>query len=101
MAPSSPRRKRRVWVLPFLALLALLFLLSTGKRGFLQQIRVRRDRARIEQEIQRLEVLKKQLEEEKKKLADPAVVEKIAREQYGMAKKNEKVLHVVPKNGDK
>jgi cell division protein FtsL len=101
MAPLSQRRKRRVWVLPFLAFLALLFLLSTGKRGFLQQVRVRRDRARIEKEIQRLKTQKMQLEEEKKKLADPAVVEKIAREQYGMAKKNEKVLHVVPKNGDK
>jgi cell division protein FtsL len=97
----SKRRKKRAWILPFAAFLALLFLLSTGKRGFIRQIRVRRDRARIEEEIRRLEAQKQRLEEEKKKLADPAVVEKLAREQYGMAKKNEKVLHVVPKNGDK
>jgi len=101
MAPSSKKRGRRAWILPLLGFLTLLLILSSGKRGFIQQIRVRQERTRIEKETKRLEAIRKQMEEEKKKLNEPAVVEKIAREKYGMAKKNEKVLHVVPKKGDK
>jgi cell division protein FtsL len=100
VALSQKHRGRRA-ILPVLGLLVLLLFLSAGKRGFIHQIRVRQERARIEKEMKRLEAIKQQLEEEKKKLNDPAVVEKIAREKYGMAKKNEKVLHVVPKKGDK
>lgn len=101
MAQPNKKRGGRAWILPFIGFLALLFILSTGKRGFIQQIRVRREHVRIEKEMKRLQAIIQQMEEEKKKLNEPAVIEKIAREQYGMAKKNEKVLHVVPKKGEK
>lgn len=100
MSKRQQKRSGRA-LFPFILFIALLILLSTGKRGFIQQIRVRMERARIEKNLKRLEAVKKQLEEDKKKLNDPAVVEKIAREDYGMAKENEKVLHVVPKKGEK
>ncbi len=99
MAHFSKRRRRSVWLFTLIGFLALLILLSTGKRGFLQQVRIQRERIRIEKEKQQLEASKRQLEEEKKRLNDSTEVERIAREQYGMAKKNEKVLHVVPKEG--
>ena len=80
-----------------LCFITLLLLLSVGKRGFIQQYRVRQKRDRLKQEIEALQAEKKRLEEEKKKLSDPEQIEKIAREEYGMAKKNEKVYRVVPK----
>lgn len=97
MTQSPIKRKRRVWILGLLSLLTLLLLLSTGKRGFIQQIRASREKKRLEREIEALQEKKNVLEEEKKKLNDPEHIEKVAREQYGMAKKDEKVYRVVPK----
>ena len=51
----------------------------------------------MQQELESLQEEKKKLEEEKDKLNDPEQIEKIAREQYGMAKKDENVYRVVPK----
>jgi cell division protein FtsL len=99
MVISAKRRRRRGWLLSLIGFVALGILLSTGRRGFLRQIRVQRERIRIEKEKGQLEAAQKQLQEEKKRLNDSTEVERIAREQYGMAKKNEKVLHVVPKEG--
>jgi len=90
-------RNYTVWILGVLIFLALLFILSIGPRGFIQQIRVSQEKRKLEQEIQSLEVKKEELQEELEKLDDPEYVEKIAREKYGMAKKNEKVYRVVPK----
>jgi len=80
-----------------LCFITLLLILSVGKRGFIQQFRIRQERERLRHEIDSLQVSKKLLEEEKENLNDPEQIEKIAREEYGMAKKNEKVYRVVPK----
>ena len=80
-----------------LALLTLLLLFSIGKRGFLAQWRARREQVKLKRSIQRLTEQKEHLEEEKEKLDDPEYIEKIAREDYGMAKENEQVYQVVPK----
>jgi cell division protein FtsB len=55
------------------------------------------DKIQIEGEIKTLEKDKARASAEKKKLEDPAEVEKIAREKYGMSKKDEKVYRVIPK----
>lgn len=90
------QRKRRVW--PGVILFCtLLFFLSIGKRGLIQQARVRIERYRLQKEIEVLKKKKEALETEKKALNEPQVIEKIAREKYGMAKKNEKVYRVIPK----
>lgn len=83
--------------LAFAFMLALLILLSVGKRGCYQQARLQVERKRIESAIQALEKVKAQAEAEKKKLNDPAEIERLSREKYGMSKKNEKVYRVVPK----
>jgi cell division protein FtsL len=78
-------------------MLALLLLLSVGKRGCYEQARAHLEKKKIEGEIRELEKEKARAAAEKKKLEDPAEVEKIAREKYGMSKKDEKVYRVVPK----
>jgi len=97
MKRSPAKRKRKLWILGLLSLLTLLLILSTGKRGFIQQIRVWQARKRLEKEIKVIQEEKKKLEEEKEKFDDPEHIEKKAREEYGMAKKKEKVYRVVPK----
>jgi cell division protein FtsB len=89
--------RKRTLIIGLIGLLILLFLLSVGKRGFIQQLRIRRERVRLENEIQTLEARKSALEEEKDKLNDPDEVEKVARESYGMARDKEKVYRVIPK----
>ncbi len=96
MKKKSLKRRRKRWIFGFIALLVLLFFLSIGKRGFIQHIRIKIEQNRLKREIASLEKEKELLEEEKKKLDNPEHIEKIAREKYGMAKKNEKVYHVVP-----
>ena len=92
---KSKNSKR--WLFGFLGVLALTVFLSLGKRGFIAQIRVRQEKKRLQRTIEALENRKEALEEEMEKLDDPEYIEKIAREEYGMAKKNEKVYRVVPK----
>ncbi len=84
-------------LLPVIGLLALLFFLSLGSRGFVQQIKIRRQEVRLKKEIAALKKQIETLEAKKKKLSDPEEIERIAREEYGMARENEKVYRVVPK----
>lgn len=84
-------------MLVLLSFLALLFFLSTGNRGFYQQVKIRRQRVRLKQEIAFLKSRIEELEAERQRLQEPAEIERIAREEYGMAKKDEKVYRVVPK----
>jgi cell division protein FtsL len=92
----TQKHRRRVW-LACMSMLALLFLLSVGKRGCYEQARVQVEKKRIETEIATLEKDTAAAAAEKKKLEDPAEVEKLAREKYGMSKKDEKVYRVVPR----
>ena len=78
-------------------MLALLLLLSVGKRGCYEQACVHVKKNKIEREIRALEKDKARAAVEKKKLEDPAEVERIAREKYGMSKRDEKVYRVIPK----
>lgn len=80
-----------------LIFITLLFFLFTDKRGFLQHIRIQQERRELKQEITELEKIKTELEAEEKSLDDPDKIEEIAREEYGMSKKNETVYRVVPK----
>jgi cell division protein FtsL len=96
MSILTPKQKRRV-SLALASGAALLLLLSMGNRGCYRQARVQLERRRIEKDIHALEKTKLRLEAEKKKLDDPAEIEKLAREKYGMSKKDEKVYRVVPK----
>jgi cell division protein FtsL len=97
MRRSQSNRRKKLWLLGLLSFLALILFLSMGKRGFIQQIRVYREKKRLEKEIEALNEQRERLQGEKEKLNDPETIEKIAREEYGMAKEKEKVYRVVPK----
>lgn len=99
MKGRATKKRRKLWILGFLALFTLLLLLSAGKRGFIQQYRVWRMIKQRHKKIQAIQEEKKRLEEEEKKLDDPEHIEKLARE-YGMAKEKEKIYRVVPKEKD-
>jgi len=83
--------------LAVLIFITLLFFLSTDKRGFLQHLRIQKERHELKKEIAELDSLKTRLETEVESLDDPEKIEKIAREEYGMSKENETVYRVVPK----
>jgi len=80
-----------------MSMLALLLLLSAGRRGCYEQARVQVEKKKIEGETKALEADTAAAAAEKKKLEDPDEVEKIAREKYGMSKTDEKVYRVVPR----
>lgn len=96
MASRSKKPSRRVRLVAFLGLLTLLFLLSTGNRGFIRQIRLHQEKQRLRREIESLKRTIEALEAERDRLHNPDEIERIAREKYGMAKKNEKILRVIP-----
>lgn len=97
MTTRKKNKKRRAgWIIFLLSLLFVLFLLSTGKRGFIQQIRIHRQQQNLKNDINALKEEEEQLKTEEEKLDDPEYIEEIAREEYGMAKEDEKVYKVVP-----
>ena len=101
MKSQSNRKKKRIKLLVFLIIVAELLILSSGRRGFFQQIKIRQRKNRLSQTIQANRQNKEKMEEEKGKLSepdyDPAYIEKLARELYGMAKEIEVVYQVIEK----
>jgi len=100
MASVKKSRGKGGWIIFLLSLLALLYVFSAGDRGFLQQWRIRQQQKQLKHRIEALKSEKARLEEEKKNLDDPAYIEQIAREEYGMAKENETVYKIIPESGD-
>jgi len=96
MIVKKVNKRRRLWLFCLLCFCTLLLLLSLGKRGFIQQVRVWQNRRHLELEVQTLEERKMDLENECERLNDPDKIEEVAREKYGMAKKNETVYQIVP-----
>jgi cell division protein FtsB len=94
------RKKKHGWLIGFLFFLSILLLLSTGKRGFIQQFRISRRMNQLNRDIETLKKDKEKLEEEIEKLKTPEYTEKMAREKYGMAKKKEKVYRVIPEDNN-
>ena len=94
---SRINKRGRARAIAFIALAAFLLLLAGGKRGLVRLVSVRCDQQRLKREIRSLEEQKKELEAQKQALANPDTIEKIAREEYGMAKENEVIYRPVPK----
>jgi cell division protein DivIC len=95
MRKDSKKRAAGIVILLFSA--ALIGALALGKRGFIAQIRIRQENRRLREAGRVLEAEKERLEAEKEKMNDPEYLEKVAREEHNMARKNEKVLRVVPR----
>lgn len=93
---KKQQRRRSGWILALIFLAVLLIILSIGKRGFIKQIQLEQSTDTLRKDIREEKEDITRLEKEKEKLATPEYQDKVAREEYGMAKKDEKVLHVVP-----
>lgn len=89
---------RRIFWLGVGAVLAYLLLLSDF--GLLRRWQLAREEVAIQQRIEELEARRAELEAERGRLDDDAYLERLAREEHGMVKKNEHVYRLaVPDSG--
>jgi cell division protein FtsB len=88
------------WVLLALALLSLYHIL-TGRNGLFKLAQLRREQRMAQSRIDSLTIRKHELEAKKQRLLnDSAYLEKLARQETGMAKPGEKVYRfVAPPSG--
>ncbi|MBN2415601.1 septum formation initiator family protein [bacterium] len=93
---NKQQRRRSGWILALIFLAVLLVIFSLGKRGFIRQVQLEQSTENLRKEIRQEKEEITRLEKEKEDLATPEYQEKVAREEYGMAKKDEKILYVVP-----
>ena len=72
-----------------------------GTHGLLAMRRAQKEAASVQQEIDRINKENRQLQENVKALkTDPAAIERIAREEMGLARPGEYIFKVPPKAGD-
>ncbi len=73
------------------------YLILTGPSGAVALLTLKRDKARMESELDSLERRKRELTVEKARLErDSAYMEQVARRELGMARPDEKVFRFVP-----
>ncbi len=89
--------KRFGWLIYFIIFLIVLFIFSLGDRGFIKQIQAYQKQSKLKKEIEKLNAEEKILKDKNEQLNKPETIEKVAREEYGMAKEGEEVYKVVPK----
>lgn len=100
-APENPivsfLRRRGSVVMGFV-LFALLVHDVFGDHGFLAMRRAQKEVAQLQQEIQQLNEENSRLSEQVKALkTDPRIIERIAREEMGLAKPGELIFKMPPK----
>ena len=92
------QKKRIKIVLSVLVLLLIAAYFVVGNRGTYKLITFYNQKEKLIEEIQKLEIEKKELETFKSNLEnDPQSIEKVAREKYKMKKKGERVYQIVEK----
>ena len=90
--------RRRASMLMGILLAALLIHDVFGEHGFLAMRRARIEAEQLQQEIQNINLENARLAEEVKALkSDPRIIERIAREEMGLAKPGELIFKLPPK----
>lgn len=90
--------RRRASALLGIALAALLIHDVFGEHGFLAMRRARMEAEKLQQEIQQINADNVRLAEEVQALKnDPRIIERIAREEMGLAKPGELIFKLPPK----
>ena len=87
------KRKNRVFRLVLLLVTAICICILARQEYQIYQIRQEKEATR--QRLEQMEKNNSALETEKKNLQDPAYIEKLAREEYNMVKKNEIPVFIV------
>jgi len=99
--PSGGNNRLPKFILLGVAAAVLLVYFLSGPRGTINLYKHSHEKQELLDEIKTLETQKAELDSEKVKLEDDAYIEKIAREEYNMKKKGEKVYKVsTDKNKD-
>ncbi|HKV04732.1 MAG TPA: septum formation initiator family protein [Candidatus Acidoferrales bacterium] len=82
--------------------LALLLLQDVfGTHGLVAMRRAQQEAARVQQEIEQINEENRQLQDRVKALkSDPATIERIAREEMGLARPGEYIFKIPPRPGD-
>jgi cell division protein FtsB len=93
-------RHNLTWLLG--AALALLLLQDIfGTHGLIAMRRSQQEAARVQKEISQMDEENRRLEEHVKALkSDPAAIERIAREEMGLARPGEYIFKIAPKSAD-
>ncbi len=96
--PFARRYSKELWALAFV-LLAVHDVF--GAHGVLAMRRSQKEAAQIRQEIQRLDDENRRLQDRVKALkTDPTAIERIARDEMGLARPGELIFKLSPKPGD-
>jgi len=97
--PRGGLARRTLTVAAIVVLLMLLLYPMVGDNGLGAFLRLRSERDRLQQEVERLEFERRRLTAEIESLqGDPATLERFARENYNMAQPGETVLRLVPEH---
>jgi cell division protein FtsB len=93
-------RRNLTWLLGF-ALALLLLQDIFGTHGLVAMRRSQKNAAQIQQEISRIDDENQQLQDRVKSLkSDPAAIERIAREEMGLARPGEYIFKIPPKSAN-
>ncbi|MFB3845470.1 MAG: septum formation initiator family protein [Candidatus Cloacimonadaceae bacterium] len=98
-APLEKKKPIRVfyWLIVIVLLALTLFF---GRNSFLKMTQKKLEVAKLQSKVEQLKAENDSLRKENQDLkTDPAVIEKIAREQFGYQKSDEKVFRFLPDNG--
>jgi len=92
--------RRNVSIFVLAGLLLLMIQDIFGTHGVLAMRRAQKDAAKLKQEIQQIDTENRQLQDNVKALkSDPQTIERIAREEMGLARPGEYIFKVLPKAG--
>ena len=93
-------KKNKILLLFYIlvAVLGLLYL-TFNDYGFIKYLKVKSEKEKIELEIDSIKMSSKKLEEEidSLKRKEPAKIEKVAREKYGISRPNEVIIKIEEK----
>jgi cell division protein FtsL len=93
--------RRNLGILLAAGLLLLVVQDIFGPHGVLVMRRAQREAARVKQEIQQIDTENRQLEDSVRSLkSDPQTIERIAREEMGLARPGEYIFKIAPRTGE-
>lgn len=104
--PARPTLARRAsdflrihfWAILGLSMMAVLVHDLFGEHGFLAMRRQLQEKRQLEQEVQQIQEQNRALSDSIRRLkTDPAYIERLAREQHGLARPGEHVFKLPPK----
>ena len=97
MTKKKKNYKRFGWLIYLIVFVIILIILSFGDRGFIKQFQAYKKQSALKTQIKEMNAEKELLKQQAEQLDQPETIEKVAREEYGMAKEGEEVYKVIPK----